>query len=296
MNVGLTKTPLTQNFGHPPYMKKIIDVTKKTAVLILLGLILLAAWSPKLDAPAMEQIDAGLKRAFVAFASARALNAVISVAQGTEVSFSLGAGVTLSIGEILDPINDLVEQFSDFMLLATVAFGVQKILLMMGQYEYVKVLLTAILVVWGYVYLSGKKPPRWFHNLLILALMIRFSIPVVTIGTDVIYKQFLEKDYKTSLAAIDSVTGTVKQLTPYQGAKNQKKQGWFEKLKDRATSTVDPRPYFERLKQGADQAAEDVVRIIVVFLLQTLLVPIFLLWILYLVMRNMMNLSAPQRE
>lgn len=277
-------------------MKKIFEITKKSAVLILLGLILLAAWSPKMDAPAMEQVDAGLKRAFVTFATARALNAAISVAQGTEVSFSLGAGVTLSVGEVLDPINDLVEQFSNFMLLATVAFGVQKVLLMMGQFEYVKVLLTAILVVSGIVYLSGKTPPRWFHNLFILVLMVRFAIPVVTIGSDVIYKQFLEKDFNTSLAAIDSATGTVKQLTPNPGEQIQKSQGWFGKTKDQVTSTFDPRPYIEKLKQSADQAAEHVVHVIVVFLLQTLLIPVFLLWALYFVMRNMINHPARQKE
>lgn len=271
-------------------MKKIFEITKRSAVLILLGLILLAAWSPKMDAPAMEQVDAGLKRAFVTFATARAFNAAISVAQGTEVSFSLGAGVTLSVGEVLDPINDLVEQFSNFMLLATVAFGVQKVLLMMGQFEYVKVLLTAILVVSGIVYLSGKTPPRWLHNLFILVLMVRFAIPVVTIGTDVIYKQFLEKDFNTSLAAIDSATGTVKQLTPNPGEQIKKNQGWF------GTSTFDPRPHIEKLKQSADQAAERIVHIIVVFLLQTLLVPVFLLWALYFVMRNMINHPARQKE
>ncbi|MBW8457164.1 MAG: hypothetical protein WA146_12775 [Thiobacillus sp.] len=277
-------------------MKNIFEITKRSAVLILLGLILFAAWSPKMDAPAMEQVDAGLKRAFVTFATARAFNAAISVAQGTEVSLSFGAGVTLSVGEVLDPINDLVEQFSNFMLLATVAFGVQKVLLMMGQFEYVKVLLTAILVISGIVYFSGKTSPRWLNTFFILVLMVRFAIPLVTIGTDVIYKQFLEKDFNTSLAAIDSATGTVKQLMPNTGEQIKKNQGWFEKTKDQVTSTFDPRPHIEKLKQSADQAAERIVHIIVVFLLQTLLVPVFLLWALYFVIRNMINHPVRQKE
>ena len=103
------------------------------------------------------------------------------------------------------------------------------------------------------------------------------GIPVVTIGTDVIYKQFLEKDFNTSLAAIDSATGTVKQLTPNPGEKIKENQGLFGKTKDRLTSKFDPRPHIEKLKQSADQAAEHIVHIIVVFLLQTLLVPVFLL-------------------
>lgn len=179
---------------------------RKTGVLIILALLILASWFAPIDKPAVEQVDVGMKRAFITFASARALNAAISVAQGTEVSFSMGAGVTLSVGEVLDPVNDLVEHFSNFMLIATVAFGVQKALLMIGQYEYVKVFLTAILLVWGALYLSGWNTPRWFRSLFILMLMVRFAIPVATIGSDLMFKQFLEKEYKSSLVTIGSVT------------------------------------------------------------------------------------------
>ncbi|MCZ8284370.1 MAG: hypothetical protein O9353_02855, partial [Bacteroidia bacterium] len=55
------------------------------------------AWLAPLDAPAMQQVDAGLKRALVSFATARLLNAVISVAQGTEASVQpFGVGVTFA--------------------------------------------------------------------------------------------------------------------------------------------------------------------------------------------------------
>jgi hypothetical protein len=80
---------------------------------------------------------------------ARALNAVISVAQGTEVSLQpLGVGVTLAPGQLLDPVNDLVEKFSDLMLMASVAFGVQKVLISMGGYWLISLLLTFAAIGW----------------------------------------------------------------------------------------------------------------------------------------------------
>jgi uncharacterized membrane protein len=45
--------------------------------------IITAAWIPGLDAFAEAKVDDGFKRALATFAAARALNAVISVAQGT---------------------------------------------------------------------------------------------------------------------------------------------------------------------------------------------------------------------
>lgn len=278
-----------------------INHVQKIGVLIILALLVFASWISPIDKPAIEQVDAGMKRAFITFASARALNAAISVAQGTEVSFSIGAGVTLSVGEVLDPVNDLVEQFSNFMLIATVAFGVQKALLMMGQYEYVKVFLTAIMLVWGALYLSGWKTPRWFHSLFILMLMVRFSIPVATFGTDLLFKQFLEKDYQSSLVTIVTVTDKVKQPPPQQQAAPPNNQGWFDGLKNWAPRALDPRPYLAELQKKADKAAEDVVQLIVVFLLQTLLIPILILWALYLVLRSLIRLprgadqTAPQQ-
>ncbi len=93
----------------------------------------LAAWYRPLQDVANAQVDAGLKRALVSFASARALNAVISVIQGTEFSVKpIGVGIAMTPGRILDPINDLIEQFFTVMLVAIVAFGVQKMLLSIG--------------------------------------------------------------------------------------------------------------------------------------------------------------------
>ena len=94
-----------------------------TAVLALSGLA---------DQTSGDYADAALKRALVTFAVARGLNGVISVAQGTEVAVEPGGvGVNFTVGQILDPINDLVEQFSSVMLVAASSLGLQKILLSM---------------------------------------------------------------------------------------------------------------------------------------------------------------------
>ena len=80
-----------------------------------------------------EYADEAFKRALVTFAIARGLNGVISVAQGTEVAVEPGGvGVNFTVGQILDPINDLVEQFSSVMLVAASSLGLQNVLLGMS--------------------------------------------------------------------------------------------------------------------------------------------------------------------
>ncbi|MFM7783907.1 MAG: hypothetical protein ACKPE6_04565 [Gammaproteobacteria bacterium] len=50
----------------------------------------------------------------------------------------------------------------------------------------------------------------------------------------------------------------------------------------------DPRPYLATLKQQAGEATQHIIDLIVVFLLQTLLVPVFLLWAMYTAMRSVL--------
>jgi hypothetical protein len=72
-------------------------------ILLILGLlaVLVCSWVAPMDAPAMAQVDAGLKRALVSFASARTLNGLLSVVQAAQVDIQpAGIGVTLSPGAI----------------------------------------------------------------------------------------------------------------------------------------------------------------------------------------------------
>ena len=59
---------------------------ERPLLLVAVAIVLAFAWLKPLEIAATHQVDAGLKRALVSFATARALNAIISVAQGTEIA------------------------------------------------------------------------------------------------------------------------------------------------------------------------------------------------------------------
>jgi hypothetical protein len=98
-------------------------------VAALVALMAACAWIPSFDTKANEQVDAGLKRAAASYATARLLNGILSVVQETEIAAApAGIGMTFSPGRILH----LVEQFSQVMLVAMVAFGIEKVPLTVG--------------------------------------------------------------------------------------------------------------------------------------------------------------------
>ena len=97
---------------------------------LLLLVIAALAITGAADDVSREFADDALKRALATFAVARTLNGVISVAQGTEVAVEPGGvGVVMTPGQILDPVNDLVERFSSVMLVAASSLGLQIVLL-----------------------------------------------------------------------------------------------------------------------------------------------------------------------
>ncbi len=253
-------------------------LARRILLLVSLAAVLLGAWMAPLDAPATRQVDAGLKRALVSFATARALNAVISVAQGTEMSLQpLGVGVTLAPGQLLDPVNDLVEKFSDLMLMASVAFGVQKLLIIMGGYWLISLLLTLAALGWVGLQLQRQRAPAWLSGLLVVTLMLRFAVPVVTLGTDLLWQKFLAADYATSQQVMDAATGQVASLSPAPPA-SAEQPGWLDRMKGWVTPNGEIKARFEQLKQAAEQAVEHIIKLIAIFVLQTLVIPLSLLW------------------
>ncbi|MDP3310281.1 MAG: hypothetical protein Q8S56_04865, partial [Polaromonas sp.] len=63
-------------------------------------------------------------------------------------------------------------------------------------------------------------------------------------------------------------------------------QGMLDRMKGWLAENADVRARFEELKQAAEQATEHIIRLIVVFLLQTLVIPLLLLWALYALARG----------
>lgn len=244
------------------------------------------AWLAPLDSAANQQVDTGLKRALISFASARGLNAVISVVQGTEVAVEpAGVGVVFTPGQVLDPVNDLVEQFSNLMLIASVSFGVQKVVLGIGAYWLVSLLLSLAALGWALFYLRMKSAPGWLTRILVVLLMVRFAVPVVVIGTETLFQKFMAADYSASQQVIDTTSDQLVKLNPPTAAATEG-QGVLGKIKGWWSQNSDVKLRFEGLKQAAEHATENIIKLIVIFLLQTLVIPLLLLWVLYGVTRR----------
>ena len=248
---------------------------------------LFCAWYAPIQERADAQVDAGLKRALISFASARTLNAIISVVQGTEMSVQpFGVGLTLTPGQVLDPINDLLEQFSSLMLVASVAFGIQKILLAVGGHFAVSAVVSAVLILWAWLALSDRSV-TWVSRLVLVLLMIRFAVPLVTLGSDLIFQKVLAQQYQQQQSSLDLAARDVASRVPQPPAPaGDAPSSLLDKLRSAVKDQVKDLPSlpsvnFEAIKKSVEQIPERIVSLIGIFLAQTIIIPIILLWALY---------------
>ncbi len=263
---------------------------------VLVAVCCLLAWFPLADDAGSAHVDDAFKRALVAFALARGLNGVISVAQGTEVAVQpAGVGVNFTPGEILDPINDLVERFSWVMMLASSSLGVQKILLAMSAWQGVFMALTVTGLLWLANSWWSKSPPwlgRAFGRVFLFLLILRFMMPAVAIANDWVYQTFLERDYieaSESLANARERIGNINdQMLDEQ--EPEETTGLFDRARSIYRGILDSVNVSQKMAEyrlAAESISENTIRLIVVFLMQTVVFPLLFLYVILGVVKRL---------
>jgi len=241
------------------------------------------------DAAAIKTVDDAFDRALVAFALARLTNGAISFLQDTEIEITpLGVGVTLAVGEVLDPVNDLVERFSWVMLLSLTALGVQKVLLEVGPWLGIEIVLAASLTLFlcGMWWRPGwRYDPTWFgKRLLVLALLVRFCVPMAAFLNQQTYQLFLAERYIEASGEIETGSqelSTVQKkllITPRsaQGSSSSLEQA--KRLYDQTVESFSLRGKINQLKDKATRMLHNFLALTVVFLLNTVIFPLAFLW------------------
>lgn len=258
-----------------------------SCLILLLGVL---AWRGDVDDLGRDYTEAGLARALLTFGVARGLNGVISVAQGTEVAIEpVGIGVVLAPGQILDPINDLVERFSWIMLASATSLGMQKMLLEIMAWPGLTLLLGALLaaaliLLWRPRPLAGGAA-RVVYRLALVLLILRFAIPSIAIGNELLYAVFLEPQYSASRAQLERTADAIGDISreAQPPADADKSGSWLDSAKRAYASAADAMNVERRIdafRQAAAEVSEHVIDLIVVFVLQTILFPLLFLWLM----------------
>ena len=284
--------------NHPEIKKWVFSL-----LLVLVGVLSL---TPMMDQRATIEYDKLFQRAFITFALARTINGVISVVQGTEIALQpAGVGVTLTPGEILDPVNDLIERFSWIMMGATVSLGIQSVLLDVSAWWPVQALV-AIFAAWLVIRIwypghSSSVTRQLLKRVLLMLLFIRFAVPMMLIANDLIYQQFLESRYQQSSEIINVAGNELKQISveAEKEAATAEEGGVFNSISkawNNTVSSLDMSGKLERMQARAGEVVEHLIQLSVIFILQAGLLPVAFLWVFLQVLRRLFKPIRPGRN
>jgi len=243
-----------------------------------------------LDRGAQEATDRVFRQALLTYAAARSLDAAVSLAEGTELALEPGGiGVTVSAGEILEPLDDLVEQFSSLMLVSTTSLGIQSLLLRASAWGVLTTLLILVLI--GRVvvaFVPGRITPvarSILGKATVLLLIARFAVPAYALGTTLLFERFLQPGQEAAVQALEETGNDVREMEQLDASEIEpgvagRVSRWFSGALER----LDVSQRVEELRERISQAVDDLVHLMVIFVLQTLVLPVTFLWLLSRVM------------
>lgn len=268
----------------------------KIFVSVLLILVLALSLTIGFDEGAMKLHDEAFDRAMIAFGLAKGLNAIISLIQGTELSFTpVGIGLNFSVGEVLDPFNDMVERFSWVMLGASVSLGIQKLLLVLSTKVFLQVAIALSVVVSLFlIWQKRVQNPKIFIfslRVLILFLVLRFGAVIFVYGSEIFYNSILKPEYiistkvvedtKTKLEEMQSKNREIIDSKESEEAK-KKSSKWYEldisSKYQEIKSQLNVSEQLDSLQESIEEASRKIISLITIFIVQSVIMPLLFLW------------------
>ena len=153
---------------------------KKNFLPILIALVIAASSFNILDDYSDNYTHDSIIQAGVSYAIARGINGIVSVLQTSTVQAGVGVSGSIAFGEVLDPINDIIERFSYVMSLAIGSLVLQKILLGISAHFLFKLLIVGFgFILITAIIIKNAAATSWASKIFVILLFIRFALVIV---------------------------------------------------------------------------------------------------------------------
>lgn len=251
--------------------------SQRISYLLLLLLCSVLLWLP-LESAIGQQLTNMLTVTLSVYAVLRGLNAVISMAQGTALAIEpMGVGVTLTPGELLDPLNDMIEQVSTVLLVASASIGIQKIVLNLSDIDAFRWILAGIALVAFLLVILKKgslKNQKNVIRLVFVLTLLRLIVPTMVLSSNMM-QTWLASERQESISILLATENEVRALN--KATEIDEDSGWFESL----TSKLKIADLFTIIKTKTDNAVTATVYILAEFVLVFIFMPVMFLGIAY---------------
>jgi hypothetical protein len=257
---------------------------------------------PVLDTMTDAYFREAITKAGVTYAACRVINASVSIIKESNLQLEpAGVGVSLAIGQALDPIDDMTERLSGVLVTAITSLGVQKL-----AYD-ISVSLAPLLFS---VFLFTLSLLLWIENdritflrktllrIVFLIVVARFFLPVSSIADEYLHKYFFAD--QISNANKELAVGSV-ELDKFKKYSLPEVDGFLGTLENSALFLKQKTAEFNDALAVIITNAEDIIGNLLkltylyvgIFLIQVVLLPLLSFWFLAKIVTILFDTNIP---
>jgi len=257
---------------------------------------------PGLDDRTDAYFEKAITKAGLTYATCRVINASVSVIKESQLQLEPGGiGVSLAIGQVLDPVDDMTERLSDVLVTAIASLGIQKLAYEISVSVVPPILAVCLVILSVLIWIPREKIRLYQDTLLrmiILVLVARFCLPMSSFANDMLHDRFFsgkieraktelsegvvefEKLKEFSLPETDGVIGTIKNSKSLLEEKAAELRNALVTMADSMGTIVESLLSLTFLYVG-------------IFLIQVIMLPLLVFWILVTVANRLFLTSIP---
>ncbi len=257
---------------------------------------------PVLDTKADAYFNEAITKAGVSYATCRVINATVSIIKESRLELEpAGVGLSLAVGQILDPINDMTERLSDVLVMAITSLGVQEL-----TYELSLTLAPPVFALFLFV----MSLFLWFQNdriirlqkatmsILLIVGIARFCLPISSIANEFLHDNFFSDQIAD---ANNELALGVADLDKLKDISLPEYDGFMEAIENSASFLKQKSIHFKDAiavtVSNRGTIIENLLRLtflyVGVFLIQVIILPLFIFWLLFKMINSLFYTKMP---
>lgn len=269
---------------------------KQKALASILGVIIALALFfssvtrvPIFDKKTDGYFNEAISKAGLAYATCRAINASVSIIKDSTLQLEpAGLGVSLAVGQIVDPVDDMAERLSDVLVTAITSLGVQKL-----AYEISISLAPQLFAVFLFIF----SIVLWFENerciylqklsiqFLIIVAVLRFCLPLSSLANSYLYTNYFAEQISLANNALKLHSMKFDQLGTFTLPESS---GFLGTIENSGSFIKEKSGEFKNALKDAvsDMGAmiENLLKLtflyVGIFIIQVIFLPLFMFWFL----------------
>jgi hypothetical protein len=255
-----------------------IDARFLVAIVIV---VLVALSSTRvLDDYVDDYTSESIRNAALTYATARGINAVVSVLQSSQVEAGVIVSGSITIGEVLDPLNDMIERFSTVMTWVLASLAAQKVLLLLASHP-LFLYLVAVLGVSALLllYFGGAPARNLVFRCFLVVAFVRFALGMaVALNSGADYL-FLDQQLQANDREIEQFQSKMMRIDTSATADS-------DDLRDSVIEFWRGLSLAE-LNRKTSRGIENFINLVAIYLLKTILFPLGFFYVAIFVIRQL---------